>query len=46
MSVNVTEKDEASNYFTRLADGFGLRLDPQIVDSGESGTAPQDARND
>ena len=23
------------NYFTRLADGFGLRLDPQIEAAGE-----------
>jgi hypothetical protein len=27
------------NYFTRLADGFGLRLDPQIEAAGEAGVA-------
>jgi alkylhydroperoxidase family enzyme len=26
-------------YFTRLADGFGLRLDPQIEEAGERETA-------
>ena len=25
-------------YFTRLADGFGLRLDPQIEEAGERET--------
>jgi alkylhydroperoxidase family enzyme len=25
------------NYLTRLADGFGLRLDPIVVEAGETG---------
>jgi hypothetical protein len=27
------------NYFTRLADGVGLRLDPQVADAGRTETA-------
>lgn len=27
------------NYLTRLADGFGLQLDPRVAEAGETGVA-------
>jgi alkylhydroperoxidase family enzyme len=29
------------NYLTRLADGFGLQLDPQVEEAGRTGVALQ-----
>ena len=29
------------NYLTRMADGFGLQLDPQVEEAARSGTALQ-----
>ena len=34
------------NYLTRLADGFGLQLDPEVEQAGRSGVPLQRARSE